>query len=97
MQEVRLARLGVTTCFQVCPFQCITKALSAELPTAQALSADDVLTASRDLEGRSRCIFGLRAHVHLRPFQCRITALLEPVDPTAQTFLAAVAATPKRR
>src|SRR6266567_6686181 len=72
---------GVMTYFQVCPFQCSATARveSEELPTAQALSADDVLTAARSS--------GLRAHVHRRPFQCRIIA-----EPTAQTSLAEVAA-----
>ncbi len=88
---------GVMTCFQLCPFQCRARVPVSEPPTAQTLSADDALTPARNLSEKARCVFGLRAHVHLRPFQCRITALPEPVDPTAQAFLAEVAATPLSR
>jgi len=66
------------------------------LPTARALSADDALTAARLGQGLWWRTFGLRAHVHLRPFQCRVTALFERADPTAHTSLAEVAATSER-
>src|SRR5215469_16622384 len=75
---------GVMTCFQVRPFQCTARSWPpGTVPTAQALSADDALTATSP----PKRIFGVRAQVHRRPFQCSIT-ILDPgfVPPTAHTF-----------
>ena len=85
---------GVATCFQDFPFQCSARVVSAVLPTAQALPADDALTAARELKWLG---FGLGTRFQLRPFQCRMTVLLAPVNPTAQVLLAEVAATPSSR
>jgi hypothetical protein len=91
----RLPPGAVATCFQECPFQCTARPASAVVPTAHALSADFALTAARkSLPAWLWLGFGLGTRFHALPFQCRMTVLLEPVEPTAQALLAEVAATP---
>jgi hypothetical protein len=55
-------------------------------------AGDDAVTAKRL---PPRCLFGVRAHVHLRPFQCRSKALYEPsgADPTDERTFQSLTAT----
>ncbi len=66
------------------------------VPTAQALSGDEALTASRKSPSGAGG-FGLGVRLHRAPFQCRITVWpvteLSMALPTAQAFVAEVAAT----
>ena len=82
---------GLGTCFQALPFQCRIKGAPLPgwvevSPTAQASRPEIAATLLR-LPAR----LGLGTLFHAVPFQCRIMVRGPP--PTAQAFLAEVAAT----
>src|SRR6266702_669573 len=86
-----------TTCPEV-PSQCSASISPLVLePTAQALPADEALTASRKSPSGAGGV-GLGVRLHRAPFQCRITVSPElDVRPMAQAFLAEMAVTPARK
>src|SRR5215470_13101115 len=70
-------------------------------PTAQVLRPEDAPTPRRPFPSPPGKGFGLFTRIHLLPFQCKITVVVERlrsvVKPTAQALLVERAATPVRR
>src|SRR5215831_17258164 len=95
----RSAQPGADTARHEVPVQCsVRDGPALLLPTAQALSAEEALTARR-ASPSGEGGFGLGMRLHRAPFQCSITVRTVTVAgtkevPTAQAFLAEVAATP---